>query len=156
MFLRKPLAALLAAGLVASSFGCMGPKPMADMPKKPLYDRLGGSYAIAAVVDDLCARLLADPVITANKQTVAHLPPEHIAGLKFQLTALFCQATGGPVLYTGKSMKEAHTGMHISEAEWAAMARDFQATLDHFKVPAPEQKELFDIVGSTKADIVGV
>jgi hemoglobin len=108
----------------------------------------------AAVVDDLCARLLADPVITANKNVVGRLPPEHVAGLKFQLTALLCQATGGPQMDAGKSMKDAHAGMHISEAEWSAMAKDFQATLDHFKVPAAEQKELFDIVGSTKADIV--
>ena len=127
-----------------------------SMAKASLYDRLGGSYAIAAVVDDFMARLLADPVVTGNAVAVSKLPPEHVPGLTFQLTALMCEVTGGPKAYTGRSMKDVHTGMKITEAEWNAMAADFQATLDHFKVPAAEQKELFDIVGSTKADIVGV
>jgi hemoglobin len=44
--------------------------------------------------------------------------------------------------------------LNISEKEWGVMAKEFQKSLDKFKVPAPEQKELFDIVGSSKADIV--
>ncbi|HEX5011628.1 MAG TPA: hypothetical protein VFY71_14640 [Planctomycetota bacterium] len=51
-------------------------------------------------------------------------------------------------------MRESHEGLMISEAEWAAMAKDFQATLDKFKVPAAEPKELFEIVGTLKQDIV--
>jgi hemoglobin len=149
---HRAAAGLLAAGLLASSIACSSMS--GSMHKASLYDRLGGSYAIAGVVDDLCTRLLADPVITANKQVVAHLPPEHLAGLKFLITEQICAATGGPQTYTGKSMKESHKGLMVSEAEWAAMAKDFQATLDKFKVPAAEQKELFDIVGTLKADIV--
>jgi hemoglobin len=51
-------------------------------------------------------------------------------------------------------MKDAHKHLNISEGEWQAMTADFKATLDAFKVPAQEQKELVAIVESTKADIV--
>jgi hemoglobin len=51
-------------------------------------------------------------------------------------------------------MKDSHARLNISEKDWDAMAAEFKATLDKFKVPEAEQKELFAIVGSTKADIV--
>ena len=65
-------------------------------------------------------------------------------------------ATGGPQKYTGRSMRDSHADLKITEGEWVAFCDDFQHTLDKFKVPAAEQKELFAIVQSTKADIVGV
>lgn len=51
-------------------------------------------------------------------------------------------------------MKASHTHLNITEKEWLAMLADFKATLDTFKVPGPEQKELVAIVESTKSDIV--
>jgi hemoglobin len=51
-------------------------------------------------------------------------------------------------------MKESHAHLNISEREWDVMAKEFKNSLDTFNVPAAEQKELFDIVGMTKADIV--
>jgi hemoglobin len=75
-------------------------------------------------------------------------------GLKFHVTTLVCEATGGPCRYVGRSMKEAHKHLNISEGQWQAMVADFKATLDAFKVPAQEQKELIAIVEGTKADIV--
>jgi hemoglobin len=62
--------------------------------------------------------------------------------------------TGGPCKYTGRTMKESHEKLNISQAEWDAMVVDFKATLNKFKVPQPEQQELITIVGSTKNDIV--
>jgi hemoglobin len=53
-----------------------------------------------------------------------------------------------------KTMKESHKHLNITERQWQAMLADFKATLDAFKVPAAEQKELFAIVESTKPDIV--
>ena len=67
---------------------------------------------------------------------------------------MVCEATGGPCKYTGKGMKESHVHLNISEKEWGVMAGEFKKSLNKFKVPAAEQKELFDIVGTTKADIV--
>jgi hemoglobin len=62
--------------------------------------------------------------------------------------------TGGPQVYTGRSMKDAHHHLHITEVEWDAMVSDFVATLDRFNVPKPEQQELLTIVATTKGDIV--
>lgn len=161
MHLAHPLRAAVAALAVAlaTSSGCAvestAAKAAVHSTAKPsLYSRLGGAYAIAAVVDDFVDRLLVDRVVTGNAAVVAHLPAAHIAGLKFQVTALVCEATGGPEKYAGKSMRDAHQGMRISAAEWDAMARVFQTTLDQFGVPAAEQGELLAIVGTTRSDIV--
>src|SRR5688572_20105286 len=124
-----------------------------DQPKS-LYERLGGIYSIATVVDDFIERLLVNDTLNANpaiSQARAHVPK---AGLKFQVTALVCDVTGGPCKYTGRAMKESHQQLSITEGQWQAMLVDFQKTLDKFKVPATEQKELIAIVGSTKKDIV--
>ncbi|MGH9816487.1 MAG: group I truncated hemoglobin, partial [Candidatus Acidiferrales bacterium] len=56
--------------------------------------------------------------------------------------------------YTGRTMKESHQHLNITEREWQAMLADFKVTLDKFQVPAKEQQELFAIVESTKPDIV--
>lgn len=124
-----------------------------DKPKA-LYDRLGGVYSIATVVDDFIERLLVNDTLNANpaiNQARSHVPK---AGLKFQVTALVCEVTGGPCKYTGRAMKESHQQLNITEEQWQAMVIDFQRTLDKFKVPAKEREELIIIVGSTKTDIV--
>lgn len=127
-----------------------------EKKEKSLYERLGGVYAIATVVDDFIERLLVNDVLNSNpaiKEARDRVPK---AGLKFRVTALVCQVTGGPEVYTGRNMKEAHKHLNITEKEWDAMVADFKKTLDKFKVPQKEQNELFAIVGSTKSDIVTV
>jgi hemoglobin len=124
-------------------------------PEKPsLYDRLGGVYSIATVVDDLIDRIMIDPRLNANPLVdEAHhrVPP---AGFKYLVTEMVCWATGGPQKYTGKSMAESHNHLKITSAEWEAFLDDFQQTLDKFAVSAEEQAELRAIVNSTRADIV--
>ena len=119
-----------------------------------LYERLGGVYAIATVVEDFVDRIMVDPRLNANpKVDEAHhkVPP---AGFKYLVVELVCWATGGPQTYTGRSMYDSHVHLEITEEEWLAFLDDFQQTLDKFSVPKPEQAELFAIVGSTKKDIV--
>jgi hemoglobin len=119
-----------------------------------LYDRLGGVYSIATVVDDFIERLLVNDVLNANpaiKQARTRVPK---AGLKFHVTTMVCEVTGGPCKYMGRTMKESHVRLNINEAQWNAMVADFRKTLDKFRVPTREQEELVTIVGSTKKDIV--
>lgn len=121
---------------------------------KPLYVRLGGVYPIATVVDDFIERLLVNDTLNANpaiKEARERVPR---AGLKYQVTSLVCQLAGGPQKYAGRSMKDSHLHLHITEKEWEAMVADFKKTLDKFKVPEKEQAELFGAVGVAKADIV--
>jgi hemoglobin len=119
-----------------------------------LYDRLGGAYNIAVVVDDFIERLLADDTLNANpaiKEARGRVPAP---GLKFHVTTMVCEATGGPCKYVGRDMKTAHARLNITQKEWDAMVADFRKTLNKFKVPVKEQEELIQIVGSTKKDIV--
>ena len=119
-----------------------------------LYDRLGGVYSIATVVDDFIDRIMVDPRLNANPQVnEAHhrVPP---AGFKYPVIEMVCWAAGGPQKYTGKSMADSHAQLKITGKEWEAFLDDFQQTLDKFKVPAEEQAELNAIVNSTRPDIV--
>src|ERR1700692_1400409 len=128
--------------------------PMATQDSPNLYERLGGVYSIATVVDDLIDRVMADPRLNANPLVdEAHhrVPP---AGFKYLVTEMVCWATGGPQKYTGKSMADSHKDLKITGTEGEAFLDDFQQTLDKFKVPAEEQAELKAIVNSTRADIV--
>jgi hemoglobin len=126
-----------------------------QLPEKPpLYDRLGGVYSIATVVDDFIDRIMIDPRLNANPRVdEAHhrVPP---AGFKYLVTEMVCWATGGPQKYTGKSMVDSHAHLNITAEEWEAFLDDFQQTLDKFAVPAEEQAELKAIVNSTRPDIV--
>jgi len=127
---------------------------MSTTEKPSLYDRLGGVYSIATVVDDFIDRVMADARLNANPLVdEAHhrVPP---AGFKYLVTEMVCWATGGPQKYTGKSMVDSHAHLKITAKEWEAFLDDFQQTLDKFAVPAEEQSELKAIVNSTRADIV--
>jgi hemoglobin len=122
--------------------------------KPSLYNRLGGVYSIATVVDDFVDRIMVDPRLNANPQVdEAHhrVPP---AGFKYLVTEMVCWATGGPQKYTGKSMLDSHAHLKITSQEWEAFLDDFQQTLNKFAVPTDEQAELKAIVNSTRSDIV--
>jgi hemoglobin len=128
------------------------------MPAEPaqpsLYDRLGGIYSIACVVDDFIERVMNDPRLNANPAVnEAHhkVPPP---GFKYLVTEMVGWATGGPQKYTGRSMRESHEHLNITPKEWEAFMDDFQQSLDKFSVPAREQEELKVIVNSTYGDIV--
>jgi hemoglobin len=119
-----------------------------------LYERLGGVYSIATVVDDFIDRIMIDPRLNANPRVdEAHhrVPP---AGFKYLVTEMVCWAAGGPQTYTGRSMKDSHQLLMITAPEWDAFLDDLQQTLDKFAVPEAEQAELKTIVASTRADIV--
>jgi hemoglobin len=145
----------LVVAIVLASVTSLGSMRLrAQTKEKSLYERLGGVYPIAVVVDDFIDRLLVNDVLNANpaiKDARGHVPAP---GLKFHVTALVCEVTGGPCKYTGRDMKTAHAKLNITQREWDAMVADFRKTLNKFKVPVKEQEELIQIVGSTKKDIV--
>ena len=121
---------------------------------KSLYERVGGLKGITVVVDDFVNRLVVDKTLNKNPAIDAGRKSAPAPYLKFQVSQLVCEVTGGPCKYTGRAMKESHAHLNISEKEWDVMAKLFKKTLDKYKVPAGEQKELFEIVGKLKGDIV--
>ncbi len=150
---RIAISVLMLAAIGAPTRIAAQAKAAVEQPKA-LYDRLGGVYNIATVVDDFIERLLVNDTLNANPAISEARTRVPKAGLKFHVTALVCEATGGPCKYVGRSMKVAHQHLNITDAEWDAMVADFRKTLDKFKVPVREQEELIAIVGSTKKDIV--
>jgi hemoglobin len=119
-----------------------------------LYERLGGVYPIATVVDDFIDRVMNNPILNANpKVNEAHhrVPPP---GFKYLVTEMVCWAAGGPQKYTGKSMSDSHTHLDITEAEWQAFMKDLRDCFAKFNIPVSEQCELIAIVESTKSEIV--
>ena len=108
---------------------------------RTLYDRLGGKKAITAVVDEFVGRVAADTRINRYFAAAAG-DSKRLAAFKMNLVDQICQASGGPCKYMGKDMKTAHAGMNIKEADFTALVEDLRASLDHLKVPAPEQQEL--------------
>jgi hemoglobin len=127
---------------------------MAIEMRPTLYERLGGVYGIAAVVDDFVDRVMSDPRLNANARVDEAHHRVSPAGFKYLVTEMVCWATGGPQKYTGRSMRDSHQHLMITAGEWNAFLDDFQATLDQFGVPAAEQAELKAIVQSTRGDIV--
>lgn len=117
-------------------------------PRQSLYDRLGGKPAITAVVDDFVANVASDPRI--NQQ----FANTDIPRLKHLLVEQICAGTGVPCQYTGRDMRTAHAGLGVSGAQFNALVEDLVKTLNKFKVPAQEQKDLLAVLGPMKTDIV--
>jgi hemoglobin len=127
---------------------------MASQDSPSLYERLGGVYSIATVIDDLIDRVMTDPRLNANPRVDEAHHRVSPAGFKYLVTEMVCWASGGPQNYTGRSMKEMHQHLMITATEWEAFLDDLQQSLDKFAVPQVEQAEIKAIVGSTRADIV--
>jgi hemoglobin len=127
---------------------------MQAQEKPSLYDRLGGVYNIATVVDDLIDRVMIDARLNANPRVDEAHHRVSPAGFKYFVTEMVCWAAGGPQQYSGRSMGDSHRHLMITEEEWQAFMDDFQQTLDRFEVPQQEQEELKAIVESTKEAIV--
>jgi hemoglobin len=134
----------LAIALLALSLG------VSCTTKEPsLYDRLGGTPGIAAIVDDFVTTIVADPAVSRR------FSGTDIPKFKRLLVEQICEASNGPCKYSGRSMRESHRGMAIADAEFNAMTGDMTKTLDKFKVPAREKGELLKLLSSMRGDIVG-
>ena len=126
----------------------------AQQEQKSLYDRLGGLAPISVVVSDFMDALVTDAVLNANPAIDAARKSIPSAYLKYHVTAMVCQAAGGPCQYHGRGMKESHAHLNITGQEWDRMVTLFKEVLAKHKVPTTETQELLEIVGSTKAEIV--
>jgi len=146
------LSLLLASGVLSA---CATSSPT-------LYERIntkdatgtlrGGRDAIRLIVDDFVTNAAADPVAGPRFKAI---PAAQVEGLKSKLADQICEATGGPCSYYGRTMKETHAGMKITEAEWNATVAALVKALDKHKIAAKEKDELLAALGPMKKDIVG-
>ena len=157
--------ALAAAGLVSACATPAASAPEQTAPGQSLYDRLGGIFAIAAVVDHFSDQIIEDPIAgarSANPQLrewhtrqLGRLP-----GLKFMRTLWVASVSGGPFQYTpvragatNLGLENAHSDLRISPAEFDAVAAVLSRTLDHFNVPAREKNEVLSAFAAHKAEV---
>ena len=115
-----------------------------------LYDRLGGMDAINAVTESWVARVGGDD--RANKKFVR----TDIERLMKEVVDQLCEATGGPCTYTGRSMRETHTGMQTAAGEFEVVMQHLDAALDELNVPKAERDELVGLLRPMRVDIVEV
>ena len=127
------------------------------MKEQSLYERLGGVYAIAAVVDQFSEQILKNPrIVNANpqlKEWHTEKYRERMPGLKFNRTLWVCAVSGGPYEYTAKSLDEAHSDLHISPEVFDEVSAVLASALDHFNVPAREKDEVLAAFNAQKPDV---
>jgi hemoglobin len=121
------------------------------MAGSSLYARLGGYDAIAAVCDDLLPRLMSDSELG---RFWANRGADGIRREKQLLIDFLCASAGGPLYYTGRDMATSHKGMGVSAGDWDRFLGHVRATLDKFKVPDAERRDVLAFIESTRADIV--
>ncbi len=156
MFLHKMNFCTALSFVVVLFFGAQAAVAQSNEEEKQqsLYDRLGGLAPISVVVSDFIDALVNDATLNLNPSIDAARKRVPAPYLKYHVTAMVCQATGGPCQYTGRGMKESHVHLNITQQEWDRMVTIFKEVLVNHSVPAKETQELLDIIGSTKADIV--
>jgi len=133
-----------------------GPEDAAppEPPKpKSLYDRLGQKEGITKVVDSFIKNLSNNDL---TKKRFAKLPKDRVEKFRKNLIDQICKESGGDCEYTGKSMKDAHKGMKITDAEWNATVSALKAALDENKVGEGESNDLIAAIAPMKDDIVEV
>jgi hemoglobin len=127
------------------------------MAEPTLYERLGGIFAIAAVVDHFSDRLLQNPTIV---EATPELKEWHtvtyrarLPGLKWLRTLWVAAAAGGPFPYTCRELRDAHFDLRIPPAVFDAVAEELRLTLEHFRVPAREQGEVLGAFAGWKGEV---
>jgi hemoglobin len=118
---------------------------------KTLYERLGGYDAISAVVEDFAPKLFNDPKVG---RFFVGMSADSRRQFMQKNKNLICNVTGGPCQIISRPAKTAHAGLGITEDDFNVVVGHLVDTLNKFKVGATEQKELLNIVGSLKPDIV--
>jgi hemoglobin len=150
-FLFRAPTGLLVLVLLGGCAWNVSAQSQAPSAAPTLYKRLGGYDAIAAVTDDFIGRLAADKQLA---RFFGGVSADSQKKLRQHVVDQLCEATGGPCIYTGRTMKASHTGLGIAESDWQAAVKHLVGTLDKFKVPEKEKGELLAIASSLKADIV--
>ena len=156
----KPFAVVIAlAAFLAASVQAAEPN------EKTLYERLGGVFAIAAVVDHFSDAVVQSPMVGKTSKNPA-LREWHtnnlsrLPGLKFERTLWVCEVTGGPFKFSptkpGKThlgLEVAHRDLKISPAEFDEVAAELGRSLDFAKVPAREKGEVLAAFAAHKNEV---
>ena len=135
------------------------------MSDESLYERLGGVFAIAAVIDHFSDAVVKNPIVGQQSENPA-LREWHtnnlgrLPGLKFMRTLWVCNVAGGPFQYTPTragstpvGLEEAHRDLQISPEEFDEVAAELGRTLDFVKVPQREKEEVLAAFAAHKGEV---
>jgi hemoglobin len=135
------------------------------MEEPTLYERLGGVFAIAAVVDHFSDAVVQNPIV-GQASTNPELRRWHteqldrLPGLKFMRTLWVCNVAGGPFTFaatkpgsTALGLEEAHRDLHITPEEFDEVAAELGRTLDHLGVPTREKDEVLAAFAEHKGEV---
>jgi hemoglobin len=135
------------------------------MTEPSLYERLGGVFAIAAVVDHFSDAVVQNAIVGQRSENQA-LREWHtnnlgrLPGLKFMRTLWVCAVAGGPFQYSATrpgstvlGLEEAHRNLRISPAEFDEVAAELARTLDSFNVPGPEKEQVLGAFAAHKNEV---
>ena len=160
---RRSVAAGLA--LTAAAVAVLAGAEKAAAQEKSLYERLGGVFAIAAVVDHFSDDIVKNPIVGQESKN-PQLREWHtknlgrLPGLKFMRTLWVCEVSGGPFKFaatkpgaTPLGLEEAHRDLRISPEEFDEVAAELGRTLDFFKVPKPEKAEVLAAFAAHKVEV---
>lgn len=125
------------------------------METRSLFERLGKSAGISALVDDIVVAHMENPRIRARFLPVLDTP-DRLAVIKNHLCMFLEMGSGGPGAYAGRDMRTAHRGMNISEAEYMAAIDDILLVLKKHAIDEQTQKDVLAIAYSLKGEIVGL
>lgn len=135
------------------------------MTEKTLYERLGGVYAIAAVIDHFSDAVVKNPIVGQDSKNPAlrewHTEQlNRLPGLKFMRTLWVCNVAGGPFEYGGTKpgatslgLEEAHRELQISPEEFDEVAAELGRTLDFVGVPQREKREVLAAFAAHKNEV---
>src|SRR5262245_29750054 len=135
------------------------------MAEPSLYERLGGVFAIAAVVDHFSDAVVKNPMVGQGSKNPAldawsTKETDRLPGLKFMRTLWVCDVAGGPFSFsatkpgsTPLGLEEAHRDLRISPDEFDEVAAELGRSLDHFGVPAREKEEVLGAFAAHKGEV---
>jgi hemoglobin len=135
------------------------------MGESSLYDRLGGVFAIAAVVDQFSNAIIENPKVGKQSENPglrawSNERPDRLPGLKWMRTLWVCNVAGGPFEYvatrpgtTALGLEEAHRDLRISPDEFDEVAAELARSLDHFNVPPREKEEVLGAFAAHKNEV---
>src|SRR5690242_5260142 len=146
------LAAVLLLAACASNaphHAASAPAPAAAAAPDAMYRALGGGDGVAKLVDAALKHIHGDLRINIFFEKT------DLADLRRLLIEQICAATGGPCTYTGRSMEEAHSGLNLTNADFDAFVEDLVHAMNSTKVPPDLQKQLLDLLGPMRPQVVG-
>ena len=126
-------------------------------PEKSLYERVGGIFAIAAVVNRFSDQIIINPKLNVNPALKAWNEDEaevRLPGLKFMRTLWVAALTGGPFKYTGLPLHDAHTRFHLTSEEFDEVGAEIVRALEFYGVPEEEKNTLVEAYMLSKPDVV--